>query len=195
MNNKELEEIENQEINIRKRKKLQVGRIVPMVILMLFLLTACNVKEGQTTFGSLEDKIDDYLIAFDVSDMELKEDSMHSGVIGYFDQGQLKYKEITLADENQFTKYEIFFIDASLIYMTEYIEKYDPSGTKEKPIVSEESYEEYIFLDTMFADYNPEEEMIVERQDSEKYKELLVTFDTLINKINKVNEGVIVCQN
>lgn len=159
-----------------------------ILVMVLITLSACGVKEGQTTFGSLQDKIDEYLIALDVTDYVKKQVVSDDEIIGYYENDNIKYILANILEEKQLTKYEFFFIDESLVYITENIKVFDKEATDETSIVVDEIFEEYILLDTRFADYNSDEETLVEREDQDLYQQLIDDFVNSLNNNSQISE-------
>lgn len=125
-----------------------------VMLLMVVLLTSCGVKEGFTTFGALQNKIEDYLINIDVSDAtlhEFKDESLEYGLlkVSYYSQDDKTIYMNIIQGETEDNLIDVYYIDESLVYITEINDIND-------------DVLEYIILDGQLAVFNTVDEVLEE---------------------------------
>lgn len=157
-----------------------------LFVLMFVLLTGCNVKEGQTTFKSLQSKIDNYLTSFDVSSYEKKhinfiDMSTEGGnLFGYLENQEVRYIEANLYGVSQDNHYEIFFIDEAMTYFTVLTSVYNKPIDEAGSSIESETLIEYLLVDGKLALYDTSMETLTEIEDSSGLKSMINDFRELL---------------
>lgn len=137
-----------------------------LIFCLIILLTSCGVKEGFTTFGALQNKIENYLINVDVTDAIVSEHEFDSDEYGlvtttsYVNDDGLIYINILQTQALVERMYEVFYIDESLIYITELNDV-------------NEDVVEYIVLDGKLAGFNTIDGVLEEDLSDEFVLELI----------------------
>lgn len=150
-------------------------KISLILLISLVLITGCSVKEGFTTFGALQNKIDDYLINVDISDdikseVDISSDLYGVGsLVGYKSIEANTYIYANLTIDNQENSYEVFYIDESLTYIIYLKTQYESDSDTE----SYEELVEYIVLDGKPAILDVELNMLIDMENPEELTELI----------------------
>ena len=154
-------------------------KISLILMISLVLITGCSVKEGFTTFGALQNKIDNYLINIDVSDATKIEKIIklplygEGSLIGYKNTTRLVYLYAKLIDDTYENSYEVFYIDDSLIYIVCITTRYEENSKNVNTKVLQEEVIEYIVLDGKTAIFNTGDNVLEDLEDTEKLVDLI----------------------
>jgi len=154
-------------------------KISLILMISLVLITGCSVKEGFTTFGALQNKIDNYLISIDVSDATKIEKIIklplygEGSLIGYKNTDKLVYLFANLIDEAYGNSYEVFYIDDSLTYIVYIATKYEENSNSENSNIFQEEIIEYIVLDGKIAVFNTQDNVLEDIEDTQNLVELI----------------------
>jgi len=160
-------------------KGVMMKKISLILVISLVLITGCSVKEGFTTFGALQNKIDKYLIKVDVSDATKIEKIIdlplygEGSLIGYKNTNKLVYLYAKLIDDVYRNSYEVFYIDDSLTYIVYIATKYGENSNSENSKVLQEKIIEYIVLDGKIAVFNTEDNVLEDLEDTENLVDLI----------------------
>lgn len=151
-------------------------KISLILMICLILITGCSTKEGFTTFGALQNKIDDYLINVDVSEDVKTETQVNSeaygdgSLVGYKANETNTYLYANLELEDVVSSYEVFYIDESLTYAIFIITEYETNSEVEKSV----ELIEYIVLDGELAILDTELNALVDIENAEEIIDLML---------------------
>lgn len=156
-------------------------KICFVLLVSIIVMSGCSVKEGFTTFGALESKIDNYLINVDVSDASKSSVKLTNPIYGDVDIEGYKnaegtvYIKAALSRDNTIRSYEVFYIDDLLTYIVEIRTEYDQNTSKENSKISEEELREYIVLEGKATVFNTEDS-VLEVMETDDYLTELISF-------------------
>lgn len=168
-------------------------KLALILMIVMVLTTSCGVKEGFTTFGALQNKIDDYLINVDITDAKeniIQVDSTEFGqgiIKGYATEGTTIYIQADLLKENSLRRYEVFYIDDSLTYVVEIISDVElgpeslVSSIDELENISD-TLVEYIFLDNKPAIFNVEDSVLSDLDEENKLISYIIYIEESLNQ-------------
>lgn len=162
---------------------LRNGIIICMLIISL---TACTSANKDYEFELIQAKVDNYTNSLDISSCLKKEAevwgwSTEGGTVtGYFDDSSLKYFEGSLFGELQQTKYEVSYIDDSLIHISLTEITYDKPIYEKNFKITEEKVNEYIILDDNEFEYKPELKQLSKVSEELNLNNILTNFEELL---------------
>lgn len=158
-----------------------------MIIVITMLNVSCETNTSSLKYSSAKETIDTFLQNFETNkskyqlkQAELIDISSQGGmVIGYYEDGKLKYIESAIFGETGKILYDIYFINNSLVYFIETDIKYDKTIYDEDFKIMEKNVKEYIINNDTMYQYN-EKLILLDEGIKSKYVNTLNDFKKIL---------------